>query len=253
MALTRVPLSMVDAGQNANPDEVVAFNGQTLTMESLDQALSDVYVSGGTFDAEIGVLTLSRTDGSLLQVSGFMTSSNIGVGPTGPRGPAGDPGKAGRNGRDGLPGAQGCQGAKGDYGPIGPTGPTGPIGPIGPTGVQGPTGPVGPIGQPGLDGASPLFYRATTGSYETIQNGRTMQWGRFTSATPTTIRQVLFNLEFTVECTAFFIEWVDPNNSNVAGHTRITSLNKGYVEIQTVGIAGANATGWDFFWLAIGE
>lgn len=251
--LTRPPLSMVDPG-DAEVDDVVRFDGQQLTPESLDATLADIYVSNGAYDPETGVLTLQRSNGSLLQISGFMVPANIGIGPTGPRGPAGESGKAGRNGRDGLPGPQGCQGPKGDYGPLGPTGPTGPQGPTGPEGPIGPAGPTGPAGTAGLDGASPLFFRSTANSYETIQNGRTMQWGRYTSAVVSTTRTIMFNIEFTEECSAFFMEWVDPSNSvNLVNKVRKTALNKGSVQLDTVGVAALDAYGWDFYWLAIGE
>lgn len=251
--LTRPPLSMLDVGL-AEADDVIVYDGQKLVPENPDSAMGDTYVSNGVYDADTGTLTLTKTDLSVIQISGFMTPANIGIGPTGPRGPAGDAGKAGRNGRDGLPGPQGCQGPKGDYGPIGPTGPTGPSGPIGPQGIPGPTGPTGPAGTAGLDGASPLFFRSSTGSYETIQNGRTMQWGRYTSPLATTTRQVVFNLEFEVECTAFYMEWVDPIASvNLINNVRKITLNVGYVDLLASGVAAQDATGWDFYWLAIGE
>ena len=251
MSLTKIPLDMLDEG-DANADEHEVFTGSGYDTQDFSTN-PDKYVDSGDFDSETGVLTLTMADGATLNISGFMTPSNIGVGPQGPRGPKGDPGKPGRNGRDGIQGPAGCQGPKGDYGPIGPEGPEGPQGPAGPTGPEGPTGPQGPQGPAGVDGASPIFFSSSGNAYEKISAGRTMQWGRFTSANATTVQQVLFPTSFDVSCQAVFVEWVDPSNSNVAYNTKITLLAQGYFEIQSYGIAAASATGWDFYWYAIGE
>ena len=251
MSLTKIPLDMLQQG-DANADEHVVFDG--ITFDTQDYTTSpDIYVVGGDFDDETGILSLTLSNSNILNISGFMTPSNIGVGPQGPRGPKGDTGKSGRNGRDGINGTVGCQGPKGDYGPIGPEGPQGPAGPVGPEGPEGPEGQTGPQGPAGLDGASPIFFSSSGNAYEKISGGRTMQWGRYTDATATTLQQVLFPAAFDVNCQAVFMMFVDPSNSNVAYNTRITLLAQGYFETQSYGIAAGSATGWDFYWFAIGE
>lgn len=249
--LTKIPLDMLAPG-DANTDEHIVFDGSTYDTQDF-VVNPDVHVVGATYDDTTGTLTLELSSGAFLNVSGFMTPANIGVGPAGPRGPKGNTGKPGRNGRDGIQGPAGCQGPKGDYGPIGPEGPQGPAGPAGPTGPTGPTGPSGPQGPAGIDGASPLFFSSSGNSYEKISGGRTMQWGRFTDANATTVQSVLFPGAFDVQCQAVFVEWVDPSNSNVANNTKITLLAQGYFEIQSYGISAGSATGWDFYWYAIGE
>ncbi len=251
MALTKPPLNMIGADGDINSTPV--FNGSELEMQS-SQVGADLYVASGEFDAETGVLSLIMSNNTVKNISGFLTPSNIGVGPTGPRGPAGREGRIGKNGRDGLPGAQGCQGPKGDYGPIGPTGPTGPQGPLGPTGPTGPTGPIGLQGIPGNDGASPYFLRTPSGSYETIPTGRTMQWGFKNLGTLKTTQIFLdFPLEFDVECSAFFIQFKSVQESNISDYIRVTALTRGHAELHAVNIDQAIAEGWIFYWLAIGE
>lgn len=251
MALTKIPLDMLDPG-DANQDEHVVFTGSEYDTQDFSTN-PDIHVTGAEYDAETGVLALTKSDASTINITGFMTPANIGIGPQGPRGPKGDPGKSGRNGRDGIQGPSGCQGPKGDYGPVGPTGPEGPQGPVGPTGPDGPAGPDGPQGPAGVDGASPIFFSSLGNAYEKISAGRTLQWGRFSDASATTVQQVVFPISFDNACHAVFMEWVDPANSNVAYNTRITLLAQGYFETQSYGIAAASSTGWDFYWFALGE
>ena len=249
--LTKIPLDMIAPG-DANPDETVVFNG--VAFDTQDNTINpDDYLVSADYDSEIGIITFTMNSGNTLNVSGFMTPSNIGVGPVGPRGPKGDSGKPGRNGRDGSAGTAGCQGPKGDYGPIGPAGPEGPQGPVGPTGPTGPQGLDGPQGPAGVDGASPIYFSSGSQAYEKVSGGRTMQWGRYTSGDATTVQTVLFPTAFDVQCKAVFMMFVDPSNSNVAYNTKITLLAQGYFETQSYGLAAASATGWDFYWFAIGE
>jgi hypothetical protein len=169
--ITRVPLSMVAPSAGTAGDQVV-FDGAKLELQE-EPVSTDKSIKSASFDPTTGTLTIALTDGSQIDVSGFMVPGNIGVGPTGPTGPQGPSGKNGRDGKDGRPGEQGCQGVKGDIGPAGPAGgyggigPRGPIGPTGPQGPQGlpgakgdtgpaggigPTGPIGPSGIQGIQG-----------------------------------------------------------------------------------------------------
>lgn len=252
MPLTKVKLNMIDVGSDADNGDLLVVDQEKLVAEDPGRATQDKYIQGATYDPESGVLSLNMADNSTIPVSGFMTPSTIGIGPTGPAGAPGDPGKPGRNGRDGRAGEPGAQGPKGDFGPIGPTGPTGPSGPPGPIGPPGPVGGAGPTGPAGTDGASPLFSRGGDSSFETIAGGRTQQWGEFDSNVATTSLQVLFPRAFTVECSAFFMFFKSPT-SNVRHEITVTSLQRGYAQLSASGVAAASATGWKFYWLAIGE
>lgn len=163
--LTRVPLSMVAAPNDASQGEAVKFNGSSLDTQK-ETSTADRYLSGVTYDSETGTLSFAMSNGDQIAVKGFMIPGNIGVGPTGPTGPQGPAGKNGRDGKDGRAGEAGCQGPKGDIGPagpaggyggIGPRGPMGPTGPQGPLGLQGPRGETGPIGITGPTGPQGLI------------------------------------------------------------------------------------------------
>lgn len=177
MSLTRTPLQMIKADGETNAPNVVVEE-ERLRAEPLTE--SDISeVSGGAYDAQLGVLTLYFFNGSQLKIGGFPTPDKIPAGPTGPQGLPGTDGKNGKSGRDGEKGAQGCQGPEGPKGKKGepgrdgrdglpgppgirgcagprgergPTGPTGPRGDIGPTGPRGEPGPAGTAGTPGPTG-----------------------------------------------------------------------------------------------------
>lgn len=158
--LTRVSLSMVDATDGRTGDVATDVGGDGLELIP-PKTSSPGAIANARYDKETGVLTLINTDGTVVNVTGFTTPGNIGIGPTGPTGPAGTKGRDGRNGKDGRPGLPGCPGVKGDVGPAGPAGgyggigargPIGPTGPQGPMGLQGPRGASGPTGPQGIQG-----------------------------------------------------------------------------------------------------
>ncbi len=111
--LTRTPLSMVEA-QNAKTDQKVVFDGKRLTTRDLNSLSGNTIVSAAKYDTETGIFVIEQTDEAgitnVITVSGFMTSGNIGRGPTGPTGPRGEAGEKGKDGKDGRAGSQGCAG-----------------------------------------------------------------------------------------------------------------------------------------------
>jgi hypothetical protein len=87
---------MLDAGDNARANDDVVFNGNDIEAQTPGSAdETDNFVVRGEFDPEIGVLNLYRVDDSIVQVSGFMTAHNIGIGQKGATGPRGAAGVAG--------------------------------------------------------------------------------------------------------------------------------------------------------------
>lgn len=143
MTLTRTPLKMLDARGSPNSD--VTFNGKEVVIENLETNNKRGIVKGH-YDDATGTVTLELESGEKLSISGFITTSGIGKGPTGPTGPTGESGRNGVDGRDGDTGPTGCQGPPGTPGRQGVVGPTGPAGQIGPAGAVGPTGPKGDDG-----------------------------------------------------------------------------------------------------------
>lgn len=264
--LTRVSLSMISPGANAQAKDQVVFNGQELEPQNPKSSPSDIYITSGKFDSTIGVLTLERTDGSLLQIEGFMTVSNIGIGPRGAPGPKGDTGAGGRNGVDGAQGIPGCTGPKGDRGPQGIPGESGALGLRGPTGPTGPRGETGPQGLPGVNGESPQYTPTPTASSEKFLNGRVMQWGRFTDAAPALVKTVLLPVALTagteVKAASFVMQWINPL-SNVANKVRVDNINGGQVQLSVMtsmmtqipdgqgGTTHAEPSGWDFYWFLV--
>lgn len=263
--LTKVPLVMVKAGENAQPNDQVVFNGSALEAQNPGQGTTDLYIIDARYDPVTGRLELIRSDNNVLAISGFMTSGNIGVGPRGATGPQGLPGPGGQNGRDGNDGLPGCTGPKGDMGPQGPVGPTGPAG-AGTMGPPGPTGPQGPTGPAGAAGAVPVYVTSAVSSSERINGGRVMQWGRFTDASAGLIKNVLLPVALTedvsVKSCAFIMQWVNPAG-NVANKVRVQNISGGQVQLavnesmlatQPDGLGGTTtvpATGWDFYWYLV--
>lgn len=132
-------------GSNVEFDGKEVMVGEVLTENNPD--IGDANISNAQYDQINGVLVLTFTNGYMLNVSGFMTEGNIGVGPPGPQGLPGAPGVDGLQGRDGEKGSTGDQGPAGPVGPVGPTGPTGPRGEPGVPGTDGATGPKGDPGK----------------------------------------------------------------------------------------------------------
>lgn len=147
--LTKVPLQMLAAVGRPNSD--VRFNGLNVVVTPQQEDENDYGISGGTFDATSGTLTLTLRNGAALELQGFMTQGEIGVGPAGPQG------AAGRDGRDGLNGIDGDQGSTGCQGPAGPPGRQGPRGEQGLQGSTGPKGATGPTGPDGKDGTVQIW------------------------------------------------------------------------------------------------
>lgn len=265
--LTKVPLNMLDAGEDARPNDDVVYNGNEIDTQTPSNSTSERHLVRGVFDPETGILNLYREDSVIVQVPGFMTTHNIGVGPRGPTGPRGTTGSPGLNGKDGRPGLPGCTGPKGDMGPAGPSGPTGPTGPQGLAGPAGATGPTGPAGPSGADGETPTYTAGASASSESVYaTGRIMQWGRFTDVNAGEIKQVTFPEAFHdgTKPRAILLQWVNPS-SNVANKIRVQQIENGYallgvetslLEEEPDGSGGTQPvamTGWDFYWFAIGE
>ena len=83
MSLTRVPLNMLDPGANAQANDDVVYNGSEIEAQTIEDQDTNIYVASGEFDPEIGILTLTRSDDTVIQIDGFMTSNNIGIGTPG--------------------------------------------------------------------------------------------------------------------------------------------------------------------------
>lgn len=262
--LTKVPLELLDAGNRAREDDHLVVDSHGVGTRPADQD-GDESIEVGTYDASTGTLTLRRTDGTLLVISGFLTQMNIGVGPTGPTGPQGKPGSNGRNGKDGRPGLMGCSGPKGDPGPMGPTGPAGPPGGPGGFGPTGPTGPMGPIGPAGVDGRTPEFGKTDNGAFELFTGSTIKQWGRFSAPTSSALFQrVLFPKPFQTDGECVVILQFLNAASPVSNAVNVSKINRANFELTvdqnmlpqvpdgSGGVMPVPATGWDFYWFAIG-
>ena len=112
----------------------------TLPLQLLQDTSISHAVIGGKVDAEHGILTLFKADGTFVIVTDLPTYADFGQAQVGP---PGNPGLDGQNGADGIDGDVGTQGCTGERGP---TGPRGPDGLLGLQGVPGPTGNFGPYG-----------------------------------------------------------------------------------------------------------
>lgn len=159
MSLTKTPVQMIAAKGFGDQTQIVV-QGEKLT-PSVPTETKISEVSGGSYDAQQGILTLRMYNGETVRIEGFPISDRIPVGPTGPQGLPGRDGIDGKDGRDGAVGASGCEGPQGIMGQPGPRGETGrqgqqgimgPYGLQGPEGVQGPPGPTGPQGPIGPQG-----------------------------------------------------------------------------------------------------
>lgn len=146
--LTKTPLSLLQARGAPNSD--VRFSGSEVVTEA-DQNINNAGIASANYDSQTGTLTLNLVNGSKMQITGFMTAGDIGVGPAGPQG------NSGSNGADGLIGEAGERGVSGCAGPAGAPGATGPKGEMGPQGPEGPPGPTGPQGPAGKDGKVDVY------------------------------------------------------------------------------------------------
>lgn len=101
-----------------------------------------------------GVLTLTRADGTFVDVPNFFTATTFrgADGHVGLTGATGATGYTGYDADDGVIGNVGATGATGATGNVGPTGATGATGATGSTGNVGPTGATGATGNEGPTG-----------------------------------------------------------------------------------------------------
>jgi hypothetical protein len=143
MSLTKTPLDMLEA--KGTPGSDVRYTGSEVIVEP-DEDINNLGVASGFFDDSSGTLVIKLVNGQTLNITGFMTQGNIGVGEAGSQGIGGTSGTDGLLGEDGLQGPSGCAGPPGTPGA---TGTPGSMGPQGPEGPQGPTGDLGPEGEPG--------------------------------------------------------------------------------------------------------
>lgn len=259
MALTRVPLPMIDPGL-ANVKDRAVFDGEDIVMQPNDTDDDVLQIVGGTYDATTGVLELKRSDNSSLTISGFLTTGSMGVGPTGPTGPQGRPGSNGRNGKDGRRGDPGCIGPKGDMGQDGPAGPRGLAGQNGATGPTGPEGPMGPTGPAGKDAALPTLQVVGSSGVENLYDLSLKCWGRFTSTEEAFAQRILFPKAFTTDKPRVFMMQFMKSDSNIRNALDIVNITKGHVDLSVnmerlpkqADDSAVAATGWDFMWFVIG-
>lgn len=142
--LTKISLNMLSA--SGRPGSDVRFDGKNVFVTPQEENTNDYGITGGNYDPTTGQMTLILRNGSMLELTGFMTVGDIGIGPPGPTGPSGRDGRDGLNGVDGEKGSTGCQGPAGPPGRQGPRGDQGIPGPTGPKGEEGATGPKGDDG-----------------------------------------------------------------------------------------------------------
>ena len=136
MAVQEIPLDLIQATSDG---PVKSINGELV----VDSSSSSTATYAGSFDDVQGVLTLTVPNLGTLRISGFPTTTAVGVGTKGDTGDSGRDGVDGTLGADGQRGADGCvgpMGSRGDVGKTGARGQQGEQGSIGPTGPRGPTG-----------------------------------------------------------------------------------------------------------------
>lgn len=146
--LTRLPLSMVRPPTIAGG---VVAQGQSLT---IDPSTIDLSQLSGFYDRTQGILTLNIPSVGKINIAGFPTSADIGVGRQG------QSGRDGTAGVDGLIGETGNKGLQGCRGPEGPQGRQGERGPRGLRGEQGEQGIQGIQGNDGADGRVLVFIQS---------------------------------------------------------------------------------------------
>lgn len=257
--LTKVDPSMLDASETEQGSTIVS-DGESADFLGQDNA--DIKLVSGIFDTEAGTLSLVMSDDSRITVSGFMTSSNMGIGPTGPTGPQGKQGTNGVNGKDGKRGAEGCRGPKGDRGIKGDRGATGPTGPSGDTGPTGPAGDTGPTGPAGVDGKSPSISESETQGYEQFSQQSIKAWGVVRNAADevlTTVR-VDFEKPFTNDDGVRIALLQFVGTSNVKNAVDVSEVDKTGFSVTVnssqmptdSGGSPLAKTGWSFNWLVVG-
>ena len=250
---------MIDASETEQGSTIVS-DGESA--EFLGQDDADIKLISGSFDTESGNLSLIMSDDSRITISGFMTSSNMGIGPTGPTGPQGKQGMNGVNGKDGKRGAEGCRGPKGDKGIKGDRGATGPTGPEGATGPSGPPGEVGPTGPAGVDGKSPSISETDTQGYEQFSQQSIKLWGVHRVDADQVLNSVRIDFErpFTNDDGMRIANIQFVGSSNVKNAVDVSEVDKdGFtVTVNTNDMptdstgTPLSKTGWSFNWFVIG-
>lgn len=133
---------------------VVSEQGSLVIKEISDDKLS------GNFDKLTGTLILNIPNTGKLQITGFTTVNDIGMGASGLPGIDGDRGLDGLSGNDGGRGTDGCPGARGNEGQQGRNGNRGA------PGRRGPTGNTGATGNDGEDGKVEIYIQSTDPSLD---------------------------------------------------------------------------------------
>jgi hypothetical protein len=259
MTLTRVPLGMIDAGDDVEAGNTIVHDGQQLTALDVPDQNTDKYIGSGSFDKQAGMLSLQLvnkdgTNSGVLNIDGFLTASNLGVGKVGPTGNIGSKGAPGINGQDGRNGEQGCFGPKGDRGQQGATGAQGPGGNFGGIGDEGPTGPIGPTGATGPRGESFAFLASEAATIERALSGRKTQWGHIDSGVTQDVLRIFFPQAFETPPNYIAVTWIDPETSNVANNVKLEVIEKGYFDLKVITsqMGGAASSGWDLMYIAMG-
>lgn len=155
--LTKVKLSLIQGVGDL--DALVANTGAHLDVGDYSSK-PEVSLTALNYDRDLGILILTLSDGSTVNVEGFVNDGNMRLGRIGDYGSTGKPGDTGITGVDGSKGLKGPQGFRGLTGARGLTGlrgrkgDTGPQGFRGDTGLRGVTGNTGPLGITGGTGAT---------------------------------------------------------------------------------------------------
>jgi hypothetical protein len=146
MAVQEIPIDLVTASSDG---PIKSVNGQLV----VDSTTTTTEFTGN-FDDVQGVLVLNIPNLGTLRISGFPTTTAVGVGQTGNTGASGRDGVDGTLGADGQRGADGCVGSQGQRGEVGKTGSRGQ------QGEQGQRGPTGEKGPTGADGVIKVYMQA---------------------------------------------------------------------------------------------
>lgn len=153
--MVQARLSQFKARQDAN-DLTLSRNNKSNAIEFKDNSGENtMYIADAQFNDKLGILSIIKQNGDILEVGGFLTQDQLGKGPRGERGINGKNGRDGRAGKDGGKGETGCPGEvgpKGKKGRHGIDGTDGPVGIPGKTGCEGPTGDPGQVGDKGDQG-----------------------------------------------------------------------------------------------------
>jgi hypothetical protein len=162
MSITQIPLDLISPGAVSG---VLSAAGNSV---HVTPSSNDVNELRGFYDPSQGILTLSIPNIGKINIAGFPTKSDVGVGRQGPSGRDGSAGIDGLIGEAGTKGSLGCRGPEGPQGRQGERGPRGLVGPQGQQGIQGIQGNDGRDGkvlifiqseQPGAVGAGAIWIR----------------------------------------------------------------------------------------------